>query len=303
MVRFLLERGLDVNARDHGGFTPLMAAALQGLLDIARILLKAGADVKARGSFALTENKTALQFARQVEDQQARKAMLELLTGKAAGKDPVERAFQDVQAFAEAAEKAAFQEVLELLGHVCGQGPRPWKKCRGVYACARPKVESLAERYSAKMQRHQAAVAGMEDEARAWCLVQCLRDEVYKKGAQLIGPEAVPSVRTVKLLRFPTTDPYAVLAACGTDGANYGLATQDIIAWLQEMAKKNPFRLTACGHDFVAGDFVGPVVGAARLAERMAEFCPDLLDGESIETPAQLAACLRRDQGFFFWWD
>ena len=57
MVRFLLDRGIDVNARDRSGDrTPLIAAVSDGLLETTRLLLSRGADVSAtdrRGRAAL----------------------------------------------------------------------------------------------------------------------------------------------------------------------------------------------------------------------------------------------------------
>ena len=44
IAELLLDRGADVDARTHGGFTPLMEAAQNGDLDTARLLLARGAD-------------------------------------------------------------------------------------------------------------------------------------------------------------------------------------------------------------------------------------------------------------------
>ncbi len=43
-VRQLLEAGADINAQQHGGYTPLMGAAGSGMIDLIRLLLKHGAD-------------------------------------------------------------------------------------------------------------------------------------------------------------------------------------------------------------------------------------------------------------------
>lgn len=48
VVRLLLERGAWVNARQHGGWTALHAAAQNGDTALAQLLIAAGADVKAR---------------------------------------------------------------------------------------------------------------------------------------------------------------------------------------------------------------------------------------------------------------
>ena len=47
-MRLLLDRGADANARQHNSFVPLHAAAGNGDLDMARLLVARGADRHAR---------------------------------------------------------------------------------------------------------------------------------------------------------------------------------------------------------------------------------------------------------------
>lgn len=47
-VKFLINMGVDVDARDDVGMTPLMWAAYYGNVEIAKLLLDNGADVNAR---------------------------------------------------------------------------------------------------------------------------------------------------------------------------------------------------------------------------------------------------------------
>lgn len=50
VVRYMLDRGVDVNAKDSAGNTALIAAATAGQWEMTDLLLKAGADVNAVNS-------------------------------------------------------------------------------------------------------------------------------------------------------------------------------------------------------------------------------------------------------------
>ena len=47
IVRYLVERGADVNAKQDGHYTPLMSAAEGGNADMVALLLQHGADINA----------------------------------------------------------------------------------------------------------------------------------------------------------------------------------------------------------------------------------------------------------------
>lgn len=59
LARLLLERGAEVNATQHGGFTALHATAQSGYLEATRLLLAFGADASIRSD----DGKTARQLA------------------------------------------------------------------------------------------------------------------------------------------------------------------------------------------------------------------------------------------------
>ena len=59
VIKVLIDHGAPVNARQHGGWTPLQAAAQNGDLESARMLISNGADVQARAE----NNQTALDLA------------------------------------------------------------------------------------------------------------------------------------------------------------------------------------------------------------------------------------------------
>lgn len=60
-VRRLLDAGADVNARQHGGYTPLHSAAGRGALDLIQLLLERGADPEASAE----DGKRPVDFARE----------------------------------------------------------------------------------------------------------------------------------------------------------------------------------------------------------------------------------------------
>jgi hypothetical protein len=68
------------------------------------------------------------------------------------------------------------------------------------------------------------------------------------------------------------------------------------------MTREQPFVLTQCGKDFVGGDFLQPVTDVKKLARRMYNFCPDIVE-QGTGTVAKLAEEVKENQSFYLWWD
>jgi len=64
VVRFLLERGVDPNIRNNDGWTPLHSEAFRCRIDVARILLDHGADPTIRDN----EGRTPLDYGSNCEE-------------------------------------------------------------------------------------------------------------------------------------------------------------------------------------------------------------------------------------------
>jgi len=289
MVRMVLASGCDVNARDSNGFTPLIHAAILGRLEAVRALLEAGADPNLRVQSPLlpgNKSTTALEQARSIGDRK----VVELLLAAGVPAGPAEFAYEAAKAFRTAAEQPAFAQVKSLLAELCGHPPRPWSKRKGVFTFSLKRLDALAQRYPG------APSGPKRPGAREQRLLDLLQAEVRAAGYYLVV--ASIGYKPTYLRLFPTSEKYAVLAASGTNGANYGLSPRDVIAWLLELEKDDPFVLTGCAFDSLAGSFVGPVVRADHWARRMFEFCPDL-EG----APTALARELERTRSFGFWWD
>ena len=61
ICRMLIDKGIDVNAKQEGGFTPLQEAAQNGQLELVELLLQHGADAAAKND----QGQTALDIARE----------------------------------------------------------------------------------------------------------------------------------------------------------------------------------------------------------------------------------------------
>ena len=105
-----------------------------------------------------------------------------------------------------------------------------------------------------------------------------------------------------------TTDKFKVVQLVGTDGINYDHDNTEVIGWLRELDKDEPFELTGAGFDYVEGFFRQGVHNPKALARRIYAFCPDFVDQglglNETGTPEELIVRhFARDRSFFFWWD
>jgi Domain of unknown function (DUF4253) len=100
---------------------------------------------------------------------------------------------------------------------------------------------------------------------------------------------------------LPTADMYSVIATMDTNGNNYNIGTDGVIAWLRELQQEQPFILTGIGFDYMEGHFTSPLKDPEAIAKRMYEFCPDIVD-QGTGSVSDLARELRNGN-IYFWWD
>jgi hypothetical protein len=295
IVRFLLGQGLPVNGHwqprveaQHqlGHDTPLMQAATNGHVGIVRILLEAGADpnAKCEGKSALRQVQEILRDPVYADERQKYREIAALLgEGPTTSRRSADAEPGAVAQFAENVRRPAYVQLRQFLVERCGPA-RSWK--------AQPD--------------HGLAAEGVVAFTLAGCKRQKsleeLQAEARNAGCHLVLADLWAPGEDAALVLFPTDDKFAVVAAVGTEGANYGVQTADVIAWLERVAGENPFHLIFCNHELVGGAFLGPVKGARKLAERMVEFCPSCLD-DGFEAPEELALALKKRRTFILRWD
>ncbi len=295
IVRFLLERGLPVNGhwkplnetfRRMGHDTALIQAADYGYVELVRILLEAGADqnAKYKGQTALELVKERLRDPDYAEQRQQYREIAALL-GEASVESSrsADPELREVEKFPENARRPAHLQLRERLVERCGPG-RPWAPLpdHGL-----PAAEVVA--FTLAGCKRQKTVEDLQEEARA-------------AACHLVLAEPWAPGEDAALVLFPTANKLAVVAAVGTEGANYGVQTPNVIAWLERLDGESPFHLVFCDHESVGGSFLGPVKGAKKLAALIVEFCPSILD-EGPEDPEELARDLKKRRSFLLRWD
>jgi hypothetical protein len=94
-----------------------------------------------------------------------------------------------------------------------------------------------------------------------------------------------------------TADRGVVIRRVGTAGA----ASEKVAAWLDALAKDEPFELWEIGVDYVAGRFDRAPRDPAAVAKRCAEIAPDLVAGRA-STLELLAREIRLNQTLYLIW-
>ena len=105
---------------------------------------------------------------------------------------------------------------------------------------------------------------------------------------------------TVAVMR--AHDVYDVLRAAETNGNNYGIGTEVIIARLKQWDQSYGITFSGIGFDWVSVKLKrvpGDVLGLAR---EVYEFCPDVVD-QGVGDVAALAGEIEETHTIYLWWD
>ena len=140
--------------------------------------------------------------------------------------------------------------------------------------------------------------------ARAERLVAAAQPRFLEKGFYLFRSEQHFGIagHPDRVALFPHSDRYEILRLMGTNGANYGIGPDSIVAWLRALERDHAFVLTGMGFDWVEGRFRSAISDADALARRFYAFCPDIVD-QGTETLDALVRELRESRQLYCWWD
>ena len=144
------------------------------------------------------------------------------------------------------------------------------------------------------------AISMHRDSADAF--VEAAQDAFLAKGFFLFRTgERFSGLDTDGLALWPSPDPYEIMRAMDTNGANHGLLVDDVIAWFRREEAQHPIRFGAIAFDYVGGHLQGELPDLSDFASRFIAFCPDL-KAESITT-LSLKRDMERTREVFCWWD
>jgi ankyrin repeat protein len=311
MLRFAYNEGGMEAVEAMGvtlGRTALMYAASNGQTDAAKALLDAGADAGIQDAVKETAARLAKQEghreivkmlsaggsrgkkspgvkpgARQTETSEPAAAKPPAKSKRSRGKKVAASQLKRYESAAvrqrlsEKAQDRSFRKLVEKLAGLCGAEPVP---------LGDETPFGFSIHVNSQKQLH----------------IELIQSEMLCRGAFVFAAhDAGDRVDRVGIL--PTDDKYDVLAAIGTNGANYDRSTADVIRWLMELEQEQPFEITGVEEASVAGHFTRPIADPNALAKSMYKFCPDIVD-QGVGDVAALAETLREPRPrLYFWWD
>lgn len=217
---------------------------------------------------------TALMLAAATGDQE----LVEAVRQGGGRETPDAAPYLEILDFAKNSEQVDYRAALSEIAKLTGQQPQPAEHP------ATLKIELEAEAARAFLEKHHRSL--------------------LEKGCSVVlfdhhfGIGGTPDT----LLIFPTRDKFAVMACTGVNGINFGIDNHLVIRWMKRLDQDHPYVLTGCGFDFLSGEFEDKVVDADTMAQRMYNFCPDIVEQGTGSVDA-LAEELRQTNELYFWWD
>lgn len=172
---------------------------------------------------------------------------------------------------------------------------------KGSYSSSSYHVQSHTE---TEIRNELQGISFKTDQEKAEQIVFSLRDELEKEGYFIIighknyGMKGKPDEVSVIKAR----DQYEVLRLSQTDGINYAIDNDSVIAIIRDFDKKYSLRIIGAGLDWCEFSIEKTPGNWLVLADEIYKVCPDVVD-QGTGTVEELAAELKRTRRLFFWWD
>jgi len=251
-----------------------MVAAYSGELQIVKLLLTAGADVRAvdaAGNTALASAKISRAKAKAAK-------IIPLL--EEAGATPASGAgsLPKPVDFAARARNPEFRKAINLAKALTKASAKPVELAEG------PLLGAQAFRI-----RSPESAATLLDE---------IRPKAASLGALAFLSENLYETSVPYLVIVPTTDYREAIIAFGTPEGQ-SIDSYELIAWLNQLEKTQPFIMTHLAPDLMRAQFATPLKNSARIAKAIQKICPDVIN----ESVNDVARHLEESRELYLWWD
>jgi hypothetical protein len=97
-------------------------------------------------------------------------------------------------------------------------------------------------------------------------------------------------------------DQFDILRAVGTDGANYNIMPDQVLARVKEWDKRYGLDIQAAGQDWMEARFKAPPAEMDAFAREVYKFCPDVVD-QGTGSVEELAREMTKTNSVYLWWD
>lgn len=282
-VRVLLNAGVEINSEfifepkpGHKikNLTPLMVAGYGGHLPLVKFLIESGADIHRADS----DGNNAVAWAQACYSKAQGKKIVEFLKTAGIGESaPAKLGLPQRPDFSERAKSADFKKALALARKITGSASTAVQLAEGPLPGAK-------------------AFSVKQDHARQ--LLDKIRPPLHDLKVIAFISENITSFNESCIILLPTLDFYEAIAAFETP-VGQSISSDDLIRWLKDLQKEQPFEITHIAPDLLCADFTTPIQNPSALAKSIEKICGDVIN-EPIE---KVADALARSRKLYLWWD
>jgi ankyrin repeat protein len=262
LVRDLLAAGARADLRSVSSDVPdrslVTLAVFSGSVEMVQALLAAGADAAQPDAFG----HTPVMFAARARNA----AVVAALRAAGTPVDPLAADYLKVLDFPGVAAGPEYQQARAELQALCGTEPLPVQGLEGVTCFRVDSRGALKELRKADPEMHRLNAEFLAHSRT----LDALQEQVYASFRQrgfLVIQTRFSRFADTLLGLFPTTDPFAVVAAVGPYKKDDSLYSAELLPWLHALAAKQPFLLTGCAATSVTVEVTTPGEEPAALCE------------------------------------